>query len=298
MAITSSRVEQLVGWCAGSEAIADIRASARGEFFGYFEPDPVNYMADTGDINSRERRFLGWFAFNFKLPNGRHPAELAASALLKQPRLSSVLNAIQKTRYVTGVATGIISGRGFYMESEDEQFTINGPVLSHILHRGQAVSAHILPTTRNCWLVGPGWLAWPILPGPGMRSRLKSVFQPSPIEVERFLQGRVKVPEELKKIEHPHDDTLEAAVARMSEAAQKEGKVKLIISPEEWKAIVLSHMMSNDFDGFVEEIYKRTGKFKSIQEANKWLALATNIWNTTPQPDRGGKSANELFRQR
>jgi len=131
-----------------------------------------------------------------------------------------------------------------------------------------------------------------------MRSRLKSVFQPSPIEVERFLQGRVKVPEELKKIEHPHDDTLEAAVARMSEAAQKEGKVKLIISPEEWKAIVLSHMMSNDFDGFVEEIYKRTGKFKSIQEANKWLALATNIWNTTPQPDRGGKSANELFRQR
>ena len=106
------------------------------------------------------------------------------------------------------------------------------------------------------------------------------------------------MPEELKKIEHPHDDTLEAAVARMSEAAQKEGKVKLIISPEEWKAIVLSHMMSNDFDGFVEEIYKRTGKFKSIQEANKWLALATNIWNTTPQPDRGGKSANELFRQR
>ncbi len=106
-----------------------------------------------------------------------------------------------------------------------------------------------------------------------------------------------ETPEELRKDEQPDDDTLEAAVARMSDTARKESKLKLIMPPEEWKGIVLSHMTSRDFNGFAEEIYKRTGKFKSVEEANKWLALATNIWNTTPQPDRGGKSANELARQ-
>jgi hypothetical protein len=297
MSLTSSTIEQLAKWCAETEAIADVRATARSHFFGYYDAEPIKYTTDTGDIKSRERRFLGWFVFNFRLPDGRHPAELAANALLKQPRLSSVLNAIQKARYVTGVVTGIIHDRGFYMELEDEQFTIDSPVLSHILRREQAVSAHILPTTRNRWLVAPGWLTWPILPGPGIRSQLKSVFQPDPIEVERFLQGRVKVPEELKKIEYPQDDTLEAAVARMSEAAKKEGKPKLIMSPEDWKNIVLSHMRSNDSSGFAEEVYQRVEKFSSIEEVNKWLALAMNIWNTTPQPDKGGKSANQLFRQ-
>jgi hypothetical protein len=297
MTLAHSTIGQLVESCAKSEDIADIRASARADFFGYYEPEPVNYVADTGDISSCERRFLGWFAFNFKLPDGRHPAELAANVLLKEPKLGSALRAIQNTRYVTAVATRVIYGRGFHLELEDEEFAINGTVLSHILRRGQAVSAHILPTSRSRWLLAPGWLAWPILPGPGLRSRLKSVFQPDPIEVERFLQGRVKVPEELKKIEYPGDDTLEAAVARMSGAAEKEGKPKLIMSPEEWKSIVLSHMMSNDSSRFAEEIYQRAENFDSIEEANKWLALAMNIWNNTPQPDRGGKSANQLIRQ-
>jgi hypothetical protein len=297
MALAHSTVEQLVEWCSKSEDIADIRARARSHFFGYYNTETTNYVADTGDINSRERRFFGWFAFNFKLPDSRHPAELAANALLGEPKLELALRAIRGARYVTGVAAGVIHGRDFHLELEDEEFAINGPALSRILRRGQAVSAHILPTSRSRWLLAPGWLAWPILPGPGMRSHLKSVFQPDPIEVERFLQGRVKVPEELKKIEYPQDDTIEAAVARMSDTAEKEGKPKLIISPEKWKGIVLSHLKSNDFNGFVEEIYKRVGKFKSIEEANKWLALATNIWNTTPQPDRGGKSASELLRQ-
>lgn len=299
MALTRSMLEQLADWCYKSEDIADIRSSARSHFFGYFEAEltDYNYIGSTGDVRNRERRFLGWFAFNFKLPDGRHPAELAANALIRSPKLGSALDAIQKTRYVTGVATGFNRDRSFYMELEDEQSIINSPVLTHILRRGQAVSAHILPTTRNRWLVGPGWVTWPMAPGPGMRSRLKTVFQPDPIEVERFLQGRVQAPEELRNIEYPRDDTLEAAVARMSKVAKKEGKPKLIMSPKEWKGIVLSHMMSNDTGGFAEEIYRRVEKISSVAEANKWLALAMNIWNTTPQPDRGGKSATELIRQ-
>jgi len=297
MALTSSIIEQLVEWCAKSEAIADIRAGARGNFFGYEDSEPVNYLADTGDIDSRERRFLGWFVFNFKLADGRHPGELAADAILKKPVLSSALKSIRNARYVVAVVTSVISGQGFYLELEDEEFEVNSHMLSHILQKGSTLCIHIVPTVRNQWLPAPGWSAWPIRLGPGMRSRLKST-QPSPIEIERFLQGRVKVPKELQNIEHPTDDTLEAAVARMSEAAKKAGRMKLIMRPEEWKNIVLSYMTASDFDGFVEEIVKRGGKFKSVEDANKWLALVTNIWNTTPQPDRGGKSANELFRQK
>jgi len=297
MVLTYITVEQLSEWCAKSEDIVDIRARARSHFFGYYNKEPTNYIAGTGDINSRERRFLGWSAFNFRLPDGRHPAELAANALFKQPGLSSAINAIQKARYITGVATMIIRGRGFHLELEDEEFAINAPVLSHTLQKGQAVSAHILSASRSRWLLAPGWLTWPIQPGPGMRSRLKSSFQPDPIEVERFLQGRVKVPEELRDIEYPEDDTLEKAVARMSEVAKKKGRPQFIMSPEEWKNIILLHMKSNDFNGFVKEIYQRAEKFNSIKEINKWLALTMNIWNNTPQPDRGGKSANQIIRQ-
>jgi hypothetical protein len=299
MALTHSTLEQLADWCYRSEDMADIRSRARSHFFGYFDaesPD-YNYIGTSGDVKSRERRFLGWFAFNFKLPDGRHPAELAANALIRPPKLSSVLSAVQKARYVTGVATGVIKGQSFHMELEDEQFTINSPVLSHILRREQTVSAHILPATRNRWLIGPGWVTWPMTLGPGMRSSLKTAFQPDPIAVERFLQGRVQTPEDLRSVEYPRDATLESAVVRMSEIAKKEDKPKLIMSPEEWKSIVLSHMSSNNATGFAKEICRRVGKISSVAEANKWLALAMNIWNTTPQPDRGGKSANELFRQ-
>jgi hypothetical protein len=79
MALTHSTLEQLADWCYRSEDMSDIRSRARSHFFGYFDaesPD-YNYIGSTGDVKSRERRFLGWFAFNFKLPDGRHPAELA-----------------------------------------------------------------------------------------------------------------------------------------------------------------------------------------------------------------------------
>lgn len=296
MALTLGTVEQLVEWCAKSEAIADVRAKARADFFGYDEPKPISYIVDTGDVISRERRFLGWFAFSFKLPDGRCPSELAAVDLLKEPQLTSVIEAIRSVRYVTAVVTCVISGRGFYLELEDEEFEVNSRMLSHILQKGSTLSTHILPTGQGQWLPGPGWLAWPIRFGPGIRSRLKKL-QPSPIEVERFLQQRAKGEEKLHDVEHPQDATLKAAVTRMTEAATREGKPKLIMTPEEWKSIVLSYMMNNDSNGFVKEIFRRTGGFKSVDEANRWLALASNIWNTTPQPDRGGKSAYQLRHQ-
>jgi len=78
-----------------------------------------DYLADTGSFAGRERRFIGWFTFSFKLPDGRHPAELAAQTILKEPKLFLALDAIQKARYVTGVVTKVINDRGFDMELED-----------------------------------------------------------------------------------------------------------------------------------------------------------------------------------
>lgn len=296
MALTNSMVEKLIGWCYESETIANIRAQAREQFFGCDNPEEINYIADTGSPNGLERRFLGWFAFNFKLPDGQHPAELAARELLKPPRLDSVLDAIRKARYVTGIVTRVTYDRGFSLEMEDEKFTITSPELSRIVKKGQVISAHILPTGKKQWLIGPGWLVWPVLPGPNMRSQLKSV-QPDPIAIERLLQKEPKAAGESEPVDYPQDDTFEAAVARMSEAAKREGKSKLILSPEKWKNIILSHMMKNDAIGFAEKVSKLAGDVNSVEEINKWLALAMNIWNTTPQPDRGGKSAIEIMRQ-
>jgi hypothetical protein len=297
MALTYITLEQLVDWCSKNQGIADIRAKARSDFFGYYDSEPLNYVADTGDVNRRERRFLGYFALNFKLPDGKHPAELAADALLRGAELNLAVKAILAARYVTGVAIKITRGRGFHLELENDEFAVSSAALSRTLKRGQAVSAHLVPTSRGRYLLAPGWLAWPIVPGPEMRSELKSVFQPTPIEVERFLQGRVKEPDNFEQVEPPQDDTLEAAVGRMTEAAKRENKTRLIMSPEEWKGVVLSHMVSHDSTGFVKELYKRMGEFQSIGDVNRWLALAANIWNNTPQPDRGGKSAHQIIRE-
>jgi hypothetical protein len=298
MALDYTTVERLADWCSKNEDIADVRAKARSDFFGYYDGKPVNYVAGTGDVDSRERRFSGYFAFNLKLPDGRRPAELAANALLGGRELILAVEATRAARYVTGVATRITRGRGFYLELEDEEFAINSSALSRTVQEGQALSAHIVRSSGSRYLLAPGWLAWPILPGPEMRSQLKSVFQPNPVEVERFLQRRVeRLDDSEKEVEYPEDDTLEAAVARMSKAARMEGKVQLIMSVEEWKNVVLSHMTSRNFNGFTQEICKRIGKFTSVEDTNKWLALATNVWNNTPQPHRGGKSAHQMVRE-
>ena len=103
MSLTSSTVERLAEWCRGSDMLADIRATARRDFFGYNEPGEAHYMFGTEDVNSRERRFLGWFSLSFKLPDGRRPAELAASAILSGSDLDSVIRSVQNSRYVMAI---------------------------------------------------------------------------------------------------------------------------------------------------------------------------------------------------
>ena len=80
----------------------------------------------------------------------------------------------------------------------------------------------------------------------------------------------------------------------MSEAAKADGKDKLVRSKEEWNTLVLTNMKSNNFNKFTKDITKWVGNVSSLDDLNRWLAMATNIWNNVPQPDRGNRTANEM----
>jgi hypothetical protein len=131
--------------------------------------------------------------------------------------------------------------------------------------------------------------------GPGICSKLKE-FQLEPIQIERFLQQRSGTQEDKPKIEYPRDKTLEEAVARMTEASRSAGKDKLVKPVEEWKKLVLACMNKNDNLRFSKDVVEWLGEAASLDDLNRWLALAMNIWNATPQPDRGGKTAYQLSR--
>ena len=299
MPLTNSMMEQIASWCATSEVLAGIRSKARSDFFGYDEPGSVKYMAQTGELNARERRFAGWFGFNFRLPDGRHPAELAALDLVKGAgitELVSVTKSIQDTRFVMAIVTMVMAGKGVYLKLQDEEFEVGSSVLSQTLRKDDALCAHILPVGHGKWLVCPGWLVWPTRLGSGIRFQLKQ-FQIDPIKLERFLQQRKDPSEDRPKIELPRDSSLKAAVARMTKAAKAEGRQSLIMTTAQWKKLVLFNMESNQINDFSKEIINRLGNVNSIEDMNKWLGLAMNIWNNTPQPDRGGKSPFEISQE-
>lgn len=297
MPLTVNLVEGISAWCAVDDTLADVRSEARNHFFGYDEPGDISYMADAGEFNGRERRFEGWFGFDFTLLDGRHPAEVSADILLRGSELASALESIRQARFVTAVVTMVRPGRSVYLELEDEEFEVTSRRLSQALYRDDVLCAHILPVGRKRWLECPGWLVWPATFGPGIRSRLKN-FQLDPIQVERFLQQRVKIPDGKPREVSPQDTTSKAAVARMTKEAKSAGYAGLVMAPTQWKKLVLTYLTSNDINGYIGEINQRIREVPSLEELNKWLGLAMNIWNNTPQPDRGGKTANELSTER
>ncbi len=297
MALNANVIEQLADWCLRSDTLIDIRATARRDFFGYDEPGATHYMEGSGDVTSRERRFLGWFALTFKLPDGRSPAELAASTILSGSDLTSVIDSIKGPRFVLAMVAMVNPGAGLILKLEDEEFTVDSRQLSRLLSRDDALYAHIIPAGRRGWLVGPGWLLWPMRIMPGMQAMLKK-FQLGPIDLERLLQQRRDSSSDSPKVEVlPRDSSLKAAVARMTKAAKAEGHQSLIMTSAQWKKLVLSHMKSSQITDFSKEIVNRVGKVNSVEDINKWLGLAMNIWNNTPQPDRGGKSPFEIIHE-
>ncbi len=200
MPLNTNTVEQLAEWCLKNDSLVDVRATARRDFFGYDEPGEFYYMKGVGDVTSRERRFLGWFALTYKLPDGRSPAELAAAYILNGSALVSAIDSIKGSRYVLATVAMVNPGRGLILRLENEEFTVENRQLSRILSRDETLCAHIIPDGRRGWLIGPGWLQWPMRIMPGMQTVLKK-FQFSPIELERFLQQRKDPSEARPKLE-------------------------------------------------------------------------------------------------
>ena len=83
----------------------------------------------------------------------------------------------------------------------------------------------------------------------------------------------------------------------MTAAAKTAGRLGLMRSEAEWEALVLRHLDDADITAFAREVIALVGEVEDVLELNQWMAFAQNIWNTTPQPDRGGLSADQLARQ-
>ena len=298
MTTTGTQIEELAAWCEAAPELNGARAEARTTFFGSVVGSPIDYWAGTGDVRSRERRFLGWFMFSHRLPDGRQPAEVAAEREYRGADLMQLLEAVRNTRFVTASVTSITPGRGALLEIEDERLDVRSRTWAKILRPKGVMMAHLLPVRAGTWMPGPGWLVWPIELGPGVRGEMKRVFQPTPIEVERILQGKTRSPRERLALHEDDDIPLAEAVARMTEAAEQAGRSRLALSVEAWEQLVVRHLHDADSSAFAREIVDRAGHVEKIEELQQWLDLARLIWNAIPQPDRDGKTANELSRQR
>jgi hypothetical protein len=255
---------------------------------------PADYIADLDEPRGRERRFLGWFLFDFTLPDGQCPAELAARTLLKGRDLGQVLEAVRNTRYVIANVVSVLPGQGLRLDSGDEEFELSTPVETRARAGESTFVGYVVPVSPGRYIPGPGWTIMAVALGSGIMAFLKE-HRPGAIETERFLQqrmpgGDVDLPEP------PQDDTFEAAVSRMTRAARETGQDGLVMSQAQWKQLVMQYLPARDVGGFVQEVAGRMRPFDSLEEANRWLHLATNIWNNTPQPDRGGRSASDLAR--
>jgi hypothetical protein len=293
MAFTASQLNDIIAWCSSSPELAIERSQAQRRFFGDEDERPVKYWEGAGDVVPRQRRFVGWFAFDFRLADDRPPAQLAAESLYRGADLVEALDAVRRTRFVLAIVQSSDGKRATFLELEDERFEVRNTTWAQLLARGSAVVAHLVPVRNRFWLAGPGWFEWPISIGPNMRADL-SKFQVDPIQLERLMQGRLSDPNEAPRELPPQDATLEEAVARMTTAATAAGRSELVMSVDEWRKLVLHHLSDTDPNAYFEAVLARIGAASNLDDLNLWLGLANNIWNATPQPDRGGKTAVEL----
>jgi hypothetical protein len=291
MTLTLTELERIAAWCDNCSELAAVRSAAGDRFFGTAGEGPVDYAPELGDVASRKRRFLGWFLFDFVLPDGSQPAELAARSLFDGEQRAAAVDAVGRARYVQAVVASVMPGRGALLELEEERFEVRSRAWARLMRRDALVLAHLVPVRPGVWLPGPGWLEWPVAVGPNMRRELRQ-FQSDPIEIERVLQGRHR--RDTGDFQRPRDETLAEAVHHMTEAATGAGRPGLVRSDEEWQTLVLRHLLNSDITAFAQDVVAWVGEVQDAAELNQWMALAQNIWNATPQPDRDGRTAYEL----
>ena len=267
MAFTASQLNDIVAWCSSTPELAGERSQAQRQFFGDDDERPVKYWEGAGDVVSRQRRFIGWFAIDFRLADDRQPAQLAAESLYRGSDLVEALDAVRRSRFVLAIVQSTDGKRATFLELEDERFEVRNTTWAQVLARGGAVVAHLLPVRNRFWLAGPGWLEWPIGIGPNMRREL-SKFQVDPIQLERLMQGRVSNSNESPRAQPPEDATLEEAVARFTSTATERGRHELVMSVDEWRALVVRHMSDPDPNAYFQAVLARTGAVSDIDDLN------------------------------
>jgi len=214
MAMTQVMVEEVTAWCRDNLELADARRDARAHFFGDDDERPVSYWGGADDFASKERRFLGYFLFHHNLPSEEKPSEVASKRLYRGTMQSDALESVAGARFVLA-AVSHVAGRDVELEQEDKRFEVRNAQWGSSLRKGAAMAVHLLPVRHRYWLLGPGWVTLPFAIGPGMRSALQRL-QMDPIMLERMLQGRVRQTEALNPYPEANDDSLEAAVARLT----------------------------------------------------------------------------------
>lgn len=295
MAVTPTMIEEIAGWCLHGRELTKERQAAWDEFFGTNDPRPIKYWGGAEDYNSRVRRFLGYFLFDWILPDGEKPGVVAARRLYSGRDQQDMINAVNGARFLIAVVRSI-DRRTVYLELGDESFEVRATEWAGSVATSQAVVAHLVPVRQRYWLAGPGWMIWPFTFGPGLRSMLKE-WEFDPVQVERFIQGRTEESGEERPSPPPQDETLEAAVERMTSWAQAHNRPNLVMSVEKWQELVQEYQDSREALNFESRVLNLCG-YLGEDKTQELLDLACNIWNNTPQPSRGGLSPNQLGKLR
>lgn len=124
MALTPTQLEELATWCMECDELAAERRAARRTFFDEDDRRPTRYPPGTGDLVSRDRRFLGWFMFDYRLADGRRPVDVAVPRVITRMRdAEDACAAIAGVRHIFGVVETVLRDR-VVLELEDEHFDV------------------------------------------------------------------------------------------------------------------------------------------------------------------------------
>src|SRR5712692_3217497 len=116
MAFIASQLEEIAAWCESNRALAAERKAAQRQFFGQDDERPAAYWPGVGDPISRQRRFQGWFTFDFRLSDGRQPAEVAAASLYRGTDLTEALDAVRRARFILAIIGSTDGRRSTFLE--------------------------------------------------------------------------------------------------------------------------------------------------------------------------------------
>ncbi len=119
-------------------------------------------------------------------------------------------------------------------------------------------------------------------------------FEWDPIHELALDQRQRRMPRKLRELE---TTSLEEAVAALTGEATAAKRDDLVRGVDDWCDLVLRHMKTNDFGGFLEAALGGVREGESVKRFERWMALIQNIWNTTPMPDRGGRTPYEVLRE-